>query len=200
MAIPLIYPTLPTSVVNGHLASILGGAAELGYLRVTLCGFGPAMPSVPGSAVLADAGVPALYASTVDSDGLAQFSITLWGNDVISPDKTFYEIAVLDSDKNVVSCGMYQFLQGQTYLLSEAIQILPPYGFGIGFLSYLPCTGSGSAWTAPGPVVAVAYNGVMLPMNVAMPTLSYTLDSTGKSITLNFTADPLDRIDAFVIL
>lgn len=66
-------------------------------------------------------------------------------------------------------------------------------------LRFKPCTGQipGRAFTAPGRVIAVTYNGVLLPRGLAAPKLSYT--ATAGAITLNFKPDPGDRIDALCV-
>ena len=53
-------------------------------------------------------------------------SVPLWGNDVISPSGTYYEIAVIDTLGNVVQSGIYQFTGTQTIDLSNATQITQP--------------------------------------------------------------------------
>lgn len=66
-------------------------------------------------------------------------------------------------------------------------------------LRYMPCTGLGSNWMAPGShLLCVAYNGVLLRAGLPPPFLSYT--AAGNVITLTFTPDPLDRIDAFTVV
>lgn len=64
-------------------------------------------------------------------------------------------------------------------------------------LRSMPCTGAGKIFMAPGPVVAVMYNGVLLPRGQAAPTLSYSTGAGG--IQLNFTIETGDRIDALCI-
>src|SRR6516164_6277086 len=100
--------------LSASMSSILG-VGENGYLRITLCGFGQVMPSVPGTAMLADAGVPQTVGPGGSSSPLTQL---LWGNDVISPANTFYEVAVLDQARNVIQCGNYQFNGSGTIDLS----------------------------------------------------------------------------------
>jgi hypothetical protein len=190
----------PGCTLNANLDTIIGGAATGGYLRVTLCGYGARAPAVPGTCMLADAGVPQLVGPQV---GSAPLSVVLFGNDVITPANTFYEISVLDSNKDVVQSGNYQFTGTAIFDLSTVFPILPPYGFPLAMLAYQPCTlGSNNhSFTAPGPVIAPAYNGVLLPEGASSPTLSYTLDSTGTEITLNFDIDPSwERIDAFCLV
>jgi hypothetical protein len=150
--------------------------------------------------MLADAGVPQLVGPQVAS---APLSVVLFGNDVITPANTFYEISVLDSNKDVVQSGNYQFTGAAIFDLSTVFPILPPYGFPLAMLAYQPCALglNNHSFTAPGPVIAPAYNGVLLPEGATAPTLSYTLDSTGKGITLNFDIDPSwERIDAFCLI
>lgn len=189
----------PQITLTANLETILAGAAEAGYLRITLCGYGPVCPAVPGTAMLADSGVPQYVGPQVGSTPL---SVTLFGNDVITPAGTFYEIAVLDYRKNVIEAQIYQFTGTQTIDLSSAAPVTGPYGFLIGDLAYRQCSGAvpGSAYVAPGKVVAVAYNGVLMPEGVALPVLSYTVGSDGVTITLNFATEAGDRIDAFCIL
>lgn len=180
------------------------GTNEPGYLRVTLCGFGPIVPCIRGTGILANAGIPKVVGPQVD---LAHpITVPLWGNDAITPADTFYEIAVLDGSQNVIQAGLYQFLNAAGNVdLSNAAQIPGPYGFQLGDLRYQPCTGAvpGSVYVAPGPVVAVAYNGVLMPEGLALPILSFTVAVDKVTITLNFVTQagpPGDSIDAFCIL
>jgi hypothetical protein len=189
-------PLTPQITLNATLDSSVGGQSLGGWLRVTLCGYGPQLPAIPGTCMLADAGVPQLVGPQV---GSTPITVQLWGNDVITPQNTFYEVAVLDQNKDVIQSGIYQFNGAGSFDLSQVAQFIPPYGFGIGYLSYLPCTGSGATWTAPGPIVGVAYNGIMLPMGAALPFLSWTPNGA-TGITLNFSAELGDQIDAFCIV
>lgn len=287
-------PITPGITLTANLQSVLGGAALGGYLRITLCGFGPVLPCVAGTGMLADAAVPQVKGPQVGSTPLSQ---VLYGNDVITPASTFYEIALLDQNRNVIQSGMYQFangpagfpveitkvtvitlappsvtafvvltpatpvtvvadarfsfsgftnyvtLNGKTYTwepnavppnflqpgdvgfvdtgggntagayvdtgtmtaltttvdLSQATQIVAPFGFALAGLSAQACSGAvpGNTYLSPGPIVALFYNGVLLPRGQAFPTLSYT--AAGEVATLNFNTEPLDRIDALCI-
>lgn len=64
-------------------------------------------------------------------------------------------------------------------------------------LRWMPCTGSGSAWMAPGRIVAVTHNGLLLRESGVASTLTYTKAS--NAITLNFKTEDGDLIDALVI-
>lgn len=193
-------PSVPGLVVlNANLVSIAAGTEVGGYLRVTLCGFGPQIPGIPGTGNLADAGVPQYVGP---QNGSTPVSIGLYVNTAIQPAGTFYEIAVLDQDKNVIQANNY-ILNATTSNpvdLSNLLPIVPPYGFPAGNLAYQPCTAAGATYVSPGIVIAATYNGIILPLGLAAPTLSYTLDTTGKIITPNFTPDALDRFDAICIL
>lgn len=190
----------PQITLTANLESILAGAELGGYLRITLCGSGPVIPAVPGTCILADATIPKIIGPQVRSTPI---SIELYGNDVIvpGPDITFYEIAVLDQDKNVIQSGNYRFDGAGTTDLSEAAQILAPYGFFLGFLKVVACTGAvpGTHYAAPGAqfIVAVLYNGVVLD-----PT---DWSAVGRAITLNFATEigpdgTPDKINALCVV
>lgn len=186
----------PQITLTANLESIVGAAAVGGYLRVTLCGYGPQPPAVPGTCMLANAGVPQLVGPQIDSTPI---SVELFGNDVITPANTFYEVSVLDQNQDVIQSAIYQFNGSGTTDLADAQPILPPYGYDLGDLQYLECTGSGSNFVAPGRVIAPAYNGILLPLGLALPTLSYTLATDQVTITLNFSTEMGDRIDALCV-
>jgi hypothetical protein len=70
--------------------------------------------------------------------------------------------------------------------------------FALSKLRYAPCAGivPGRYYTSAGAgVLAVAYNGILLPRGQAQPVNSYT--ATGSVISLNFQTQMGDRIDAF---
>lgn len=182
--------------LTANLESILNGAETGGFLRITLCGFGPVLPSTPG-VMIADAGVPQ---EVGPQQGSTPLSVELYGNDVITPANTFYEVAVLDQNHNVVQAGNYQFTGSGTFDLSTAVQLVQPLGFQPGGIQYLACTGSipGNVYTAPGIPIAVSYNGLFMRANQAPPLFSYTV--SGEVITLNFSTQAGDRIDAICIL
>lgn len=192
-------PTTPNITLTATLDDLTGKAAgslaNPAKLRITLCAFGPVLPLITGTAMIAKTGPFAVYST----GGI--ITTLLWGNDQITPDGTYYTIEVLDGQDNVVQIGAYVLTGTGTQDLSNLVQVIPPYGFPIGDLAYLPCSVStpGSVYVSPGPVVAVAYNGALMPQ-AALSGLSYTLGTDKVTITLNFTADALDRIDALCIL
>jgi hypothetical protein len=188
--------------LTANLATILAGDLAKGYLRITLCGYGPQCPSVPGTCMLADAGVPQMVGPQIDS--ATPLSVELYGNDVISPVNTFYEVAVLDANQDVVQANNYTLTGSGTSDLSELTPIMPPYAFPIAALKYMPTTGAliggNRIFNAPGPVIAATYNGIVLPdaATVTPGTLACTI--SGNVITLNFDPELGDRIDAFCTL
>lgn len=167
---PQITLTATLDTISGVAA---GNAANPARLRIALCGYGQTLPAVPGTANIALVG-PTEYFSTG-----SPLSIPLWGNDVIAPSGTFYEIAVLDGNENVVQCGSYVFTGSGTIDLSNANQIIPG---GI-TVEYLPCTGvvPGTVYTAPGKIIQLFVNG-----NAQRPGIDYNLDSTQTIATLTY--------------
>lgn len=185
-------PTTPQITLTANLETILAGAETAGYLEITLCGYGPVIPSVPGTCLLADGGVPQRIGP---QQGSTPLSILLYGNDVIQPAGTFYSIAVLDQNQNIVQANNYSLTGSGSQDLSSLTPMTAPYGFPISGLRYLQCSGSliggNRVFTAAGPVVAPTYNGILLSSD------QYSV--SGNVITLNFSPELGDRIDAFCI-
>lgn len=183
-----------TAVLDDLAGNPVGSPANPSKLCIALCNFGPQLPRIAGTTLLAKVGP--FFIESIDGT----ISTKLWGNDVIVPVGTYYTVSVLDGQGNVVQCAAYQITGSGSFDLSNLNPILPPYGTtSPAALKYLPCTGSGTAWTAPGmSLVAVAYNGMLLRAGLPPPLLSYT--ATGTAITLTFTPDPLDKIDALCVV
>ncbi len=181
-----------TGKLQDFSGNLIGTPANPAKVCVTLCGYGPQLPSIIGTSMIARPG-PIYIESTSGT-----FSIPLWGNDQIVPGGTYYTVSLLDGQGNVVQCGAFQFTGSGLQDLSNASQILPPFnlGFQVTRLEYLPCNSPprlpNNVFTAPGPPIAVAYNGVLLGAEY------YTILNT--QITLTFTTELGDRIDAFCII
>lgn len=187
-ATPNITLTATLEDLSGNPA---GSVANPSRLLIALCNFGPALPQIIGTTMIARVG-PYEVPST---GGL--ISVLLWGNDQISPANTYYSITVLDGFGNVVQTGAYIFTGGPlTIDLSNATQIVDPYGFILSSLTYQPCTGAvpGTAYVAPGQVVMVFYNGIAL-----RPTIDYTV-AGGNNITLTFSTQTGDTVDSLCIV
>jgi hypothetical protein len=176
-----------TATLDDLSGAAAGSTANPAKLRITLCGFGPSLPLIQGTAMLAKTGPFSVYSSG------AAISVLLWGNDQISPSGTYYSIEVLDGEDNVVQCGAYTLTGSGSQDLSSIPQVVPPYGFPPSRLAYASCTGAvpGTVYVAPGNVVAPTYNGILLRSTL------YTI--TGNVITLLFSTEVGDRIDAFCV-
>ena len=178
-----------TATLQDLMGEAVGSTANPAKLSIALCGFGPLLPCVIGAAMIARPG-PVYIEST---DGTISFS--LWGNDQITPTGTYYSVAVLDGQGNVVQCGAYQFTGSGSQDLSDAVPIVPPYGFPAGRLKMAMCTGAvpGTVYVAPGsPVAAVFYNGILLAPSY------YSLSF--ETITLTFTTESGDTINALCVV
>lgn len=186
---PAVTPLTLTATMK-----TIQGSSDTGFIRITLCGFGSAIPVVPGVGVIAEAGVPQTYGPG------PSISESLYGNDVILPSSTFYEIAVLDEFKNVVQANNYLLTGSGTIDLSTLPPVTQPYGFPISALKYLPAiaTSDPTVWNPPGStVLAVTYNGVLLPQNDSTH-LSWSM--VGGQIKLSFTPGPTELIAAFSVV
>lgn len=179
-----------TATLQDFCGNAAGTAANPAKLRIALVGYGPVLPCIAATSNIAQVG-PWYYYSTGE-----EISIKLWGNDVITPAGTYYEIAIIDGDGNMVQCGAYQFTGTQTIDLSSAVQVVPPYGFQVGLLKYAACTGAtpGSVFTAPGQVIMAFVMGV--PQR---PTIDYTVGS-GNVITFNFTVRAGNNVYALCVV
>lgn len=119
-------PLTPQITLNITLDDLrgraIGSTSNPAYVRIMLCGFGPYLPRVPATALIGsiDTALTLPYQSI-------PLSVTLWGNDVIIPPGTYYSIAILDSDKNVIQTGAYVFTGTNTYDLSSLSPTFPSY-------------------------------------------------------------------------
>lgn len=115
-ATPAITLTATPQTITGSAA---GSAANPAKLLIVLCGFGLTPPSVAGTSILSQ------IAYSASSTGSA-ISVALWGNDVITPANTFYQITVLDGNGNVVQTGAYLITGSGTIDLSNLTPITQP--------------------------------------------------------------------------
>jgi hypothetical protein len=188
-------PITLTATLEDLTGAVVGSSANPAKVCITLCGYGAQLPRIAGTTMIARPG-PMYFESVAGT-----FSAPILGNDAIAPGGTYYTVEILDGQGNIVQTAAYQFTGTGNFDLSNAVPIVPPYGFPTAALVYQPCTlgANNHTFTANGPVIAVAYNGVLMPQGQSAPTLSYTL--SGLTITTNFDIDPTwERIDAFCIL
>jgi hypothetical protein len=182
-------PATPNIVLTATLDDLTGAAAgstaNPAKLRIALCGYGPVLPKIAGTAMLAKTGPFTVYSSG------AGISTPLWGNDQITPGNTFYTIELLDGEDNVVQCGAYALTGVGTQDLSNAVPIIPqggPQMFNI-VCNKLNGNVPGTVFTIPTPmwgsILLLLYRGAGLrPPTDANP--DYTVN--GQTVTTNFTA------------
>ena len=193
-------PLTPQITLTATLQDQSGQPLPKAQLIITLCGYGPTLPCIIGTSMLAQVG-PVEYTLL---DGTAD--LPLWGNDVITPAGTFYSIQLVDNKKNVVQAGIYQFTGSGTIDLSNAPQILPGPGGGITPpLQYLTSTlwqvgiGQGTnVYTLPRSVYNNQLLGLYYNGTLQIPGLHYTL--TNRTITLtNWSTQAGDNLFALYV-
>ena len=145
MATPAITLTATLQDIFGDAG---GSVANPVKLCITLCGFGPALPRISGTSLLARVG-PTYLESTNGS-----FSTLIWGNDVITPAGTYYSIEVLDAKGNVVQCAAYELTGSGTFDLSSLTPVVAPgYSLPGGYILLGDVSGninvSVAGWTGP---------------------------------------------------
>jgi hypothetical protein len=149
-------PTAPGYTLTQTLEDITGAAAgstaNPAKLRICLCGFGPFLPYIAGTTLLAKVGPMDFYSTGAPID------MTLFGNDQITPAGTYYTIEVLDGEDNVVQCGAYVLSGNGSGGLPPPIVPPPaPQPAGLAMVQ-LGGTVPGTAFTLPTP----AYGGVII--------------------------------------
>jgi hypothetical protein len=185
-------PTTPEFTLTATLEDLTGTAAgstaNPAKLRICLCGFGPALPRISGTAMVAKCGPMDIY-----STGSA-ISTLLWGNDQITPAGTYYSIEVLDGEDNVVQCGAY-VLTGAGGDLSSLTPIVPapaPQLFNLALVQ-LAGTVPGTVFTLPEPawlgvILGIFYRGVFYPAagnwSLAAETVTMTFVCTEEPYAL----------------
>lgn len=109
---------MPT--VTAKLDAILNEQTDIGgHISVQLCGYGSQVPRVNGVAMLSQ--VEALNFSPNPSGII---TITLFGNDEISPAGTYYTFTFMNDNGDVVQVNAYRFLSSTpTYDLT----LIDPY-------------------------------------------------------------------------
>jgi hypothetical protein len=115
--------SVPAITLTATLLDVLGAAAgsvaNPAKLRICLCGFGPVLPKIAGTGMLARVGPLDVFSSG------ATISTLIFGNDVILPAGTYYSIEILDGSDNVVQCGAYKLTGSGPQTLDGQTQIVP---------------------------------------------------------------------------
>lgn len=182
-------PTSPGYTLTQTLEDITGAAAgstaNPAKLRICLCGFGPTLPYIAGTALLAKVG-PMDFYSTSGSP----LVITLFGNDQITPAGTYYSIEVLDGEDNVVQCGAYVLTGSGGGGLPPPITPPPAPQPGGLVMNELSGTTPGTVFTLPtapfaGVILGIWYRGVFYPAPG-----NWTLSGLEVTMTFACTLEP----------
>ena len=175
---PLTPQITLTATLSDFTNTAAGSTASPAKLRIALCGAGLGLPEVPNTCTLTQI-VKDFFATSS-----SPLSISLFGNDVITPAGNYYTITVLDGQDNVVQCGRYQFTGTLAVDLSNAVAM--PSAGAIRLTGAVP-NGlfPGSAYTLPtlavgGFVSAVVfYNG---GMQIANEDGNYLVNGRGLAL------------------
>lgn len=99
---PQIGLTITLDDLQGEAVGSVGSPA---FVEIALANYGATLPRIAGTAMLAKVG-PA--SQRIPYEGTA-ISVSLWGNDVITPAGTYYVITILDDQLNILQSGAYEF-------------------------------------------------------------------------------------------
>lgn len=89
------------TTVTGSIKNLSGGVVAAGTVTFTLTGFGEQLPRVLSSAIIAP------FQVSVLTDGSGNFTVLLYGNDVIDPPGTLYGVEL--SGTGAAQIGPYLF-------------------------------------------------------------------------------------------
>lgn len=171
--------SVPAITLTGTLQDIFGSADSGCFIVFTLCGYGSSLPRINGTSLLAKtAPIPvACPAGT--------FSVFLWGNDVITPSGTFYQVTLLDDQENVIQTAAYQFTGSGTLDLSTQAPYLPP--------SALPFSPNAVVTNPAGGATQTIAGGLNINGNVTITgNLTVTgATSFGGQVTVPFSSTPV---------
>jgi hypothetical protein len=117
MAVPNV--TL-TATLQDCTGTAVGSAANPAKLAIALCGFGPQLPRIAGTSMLARPGPQYIEAPA------GTISTKVWGNDQITPSGTYYTISLLDSQGNIVQTAAYSLTGSGTFDLSNLVPLSFP--------------------------------------------------------------------------
>lgn len=178
MAVPGFTLTATLQNIAGAAA---GSASNPAKLEIVLCGFGLALPGVGGTSNIAK------RKQTLPVTVGTQVSLTLWGNDQITPAGTFYSITVIDGRANEVQTGEY-ILSGAGGDLSELLPRAAGYLVGAAPNGLLP----GYGFALPTPMVGSQASAAFYVGGRLQDKSSYTL--SGQGLQTNFPVQAGDSI------
>lgn len=197
MASPGITLNATLQDVTGALT---GSAQNPSKIAIALCGYGPFLPRIAGTSMLARVGPIYIESSN------GNFTTLLWGNDVITPAGTYYTISLLDGQGNVVQTGAYQFTGTGTYDLSSFPPIaypgtggtVLPMGMQTWSHNVTLAEGGNTTYTLPLTPYAglpfLLFRSGMLLQQGSPPFGSYTL--SGNTVTFNVSTEVGDSLYA----
>ena len=102
----------------------IGSAGNPAFIEFALYGFGSTLPRISGTGNLAKVGP---LSQRVPYEG-SEITVTLWGNDVITPAGTGYVITIFDDQLNVLQSGAYVF----NGTINADLSTLPQAAIGLG--------------------------------------------------------------------
>jgi hypothetical protein len=112
--------TPPALTVTGTLNDIFGNADVGSSVIFQLCNYGPNLPRIANSNLLAKT-----RPSAVVVDNTGAFSQKLYGNDVITPAGTYYSLSVEDENESRIQTQAYQFTGSGSIDISGLIPFNP---------------------------------------------------------------------------
>lgn len=114
------------ATVTGNLEGVIDNAVEEGSVVIALCGYGPQVPRVQGTALFGS-----VTSQDIEVDGDGTFTAEVPGNDEIAPAGTYYTVTIKNANGDVVQCNAYLLLGDTTYDLNvtdpfDPTQPIPP--------------------------------------------------------------------------
>ena len=182
-----------TATLDDFSGNAIGSATQPAYLRIALCGYGQTLPLIAGTAMV---GKVSSWPGDIPYVGTL-LTVSLWGNDQITPSNTYYMISILDASKNVIQSGIYQFTGTATIDLSNATQLTQPTpnppGAEVSALLKANNTAGSNSYNLPlaplpGTLVLLFLNGIKLLAS------RYTV--SGVTVSLTFTTAFGDSLEA----
>lgn len=107
-------PLTPQITITGNLQQVTG-VINSGSVQFELVNFGSTVPRVSGTAILV------VTSFQAQADGSGNFSVTLWGTDVVTPSGVFYAVTFYSDTGAPVMTLPYQFVGTGTFDLSQVI-------------------------------------------------------------------------------
>src|SRR5262245_15403033 len=158
----------PGVTLSGTIQDITGTGIA-GTLVFTLCNFGDLPPQITGTSQIAPLKL------SVTAAGNGAWSVTLWGNDQISPNTTYYQVQTIPAGATGPAWAVAYQLNSGTYDLSTQtpiITITPPPPFVLSVNKVQPSdhiqfvspngndNNDGLSWTSAKLTAAAAFTAI----------------------------------------